>query len=82
MTKEAALIQQSSGMLTHALDWVFGPRLLSWKSVSTSIGLSMISLVLFADLIALVGHRNGLSTRSLIYVLFFVMLSFAPGKLR
>ena len=82
MRKESALIQQSSRMLSIALDRVFGPRLLSWKSLSTSVGFSMLSLLLSVYLVVFLTHRSAPSLRSVIILVFFVILSFAPGRVR
>jgi hypothetical protein len=75
MTKEQAVIQQTSQMLSKALDGLFGKKLLSLKSVATSFGLSTTSISIFILML----EPNWWSLT--ISVISF-SLSVAPGKLR
>jgi len=42
----------------------------------------MTSLLLSVHLVAILTHQRRISTPSVIFILFFIMLSFAPGKPR
>jgi hypothetical protein len=85
MTKEGALIQQTSGMVSRGLDRLFGKKLWSWKAVATSAGLSVVSLVLGLNTIMHLNHRKIMGDGSAVLLCLLaagVLASLAPGRLR
>jgi hypothetical protein len=84
MTKEAALIQQAFGMLSHALDKLLGTKLWSWRVIATSAGFSVASACLFALWQMHVNDSFTMKDGALVVFTLAIALFFstAPGILR
>jgi hypothetical protein len=80
MTKEAALVQQASKMLSTALDRLFGARLLSWNAIATSVGFSIASLYLCLYFSA--GPRFHHSGLAFFLFIASIVIAIAPGRWR
>lgn len=83
LSKQSALIQQASELLSAALDRLFGMKVWSWKAVALSVGLSNSSIFLFQEFVEYASAPHGYVSYVYLYIATLIFsLSVMPGTRR